>query len=290
MQATVIGHGADGANILQAPFATLKLFTPQPLPTGTVLDIEAQIATPTAPLTAFSELAARRPGLPNSFSYITDALAPLLTSDPATARDLLQQLPVIGPKFTSGLLFFIAAVKGGDVRDMLGKRTLNRLELLTPELVARLGRDLAALHQNFVESPLADWKAISLPFLFQNDAQPARMYFRQEDAGEQSSGEKSGLGGQRFVLDIHFSELGDVQFDGFIKQSDRAKSFELYMRSAAPLDAEFSQHIREIFEVTTQATGIGGRLTFQHGPEHFVVPQAKPSSFKPGDGTHRILA
>ena len=290
LQATVIGHEADGSNILHTDFATLKLFTAQPLPTGTTLDIQVE-RTPLSALAPLLADGARVPAAADNFAYLGRAIVQLMQSDPSTARDLLQPLPVVGPKFTSGLLSFIAAVKNGDVREVLNGRLIAQLETLAPGLVAQLTKDVAALHQNFADSPLADWKAVTVPFIFQNDLQPARLYFRKEDGDSSGTAvEKVGNAGQRFVLDVHFSELGDLQFDGFIKPAQGGKSFELYLRSSGPLDADFTQNVRSVFEATTQATGLTGNIVFQEGSEHFLRPQAAPRAPRPGDGAHTILA
>ena len=49
LQATVIGHGEDGSNIVHTPFATVKIYTDQPLPSGTNLIVTAEVTTQSAP-------------------------------------------------------------------------------------------------------------------------------------------------------------------------------------------------------------------------------------------------
>lgn len=274
--AMVIGHGEDGANILHTSFATLKLFTPQPLPTGTALEIQAEpgaTATMAQPITAFTNLAPRVAGA-HDFAYLADALGKLSNADPALMRELMSQLPVIGPKFVSGLVFFIAAAKHGNAREMLGLRNLSRLESLTPELVARLSKDLAAFQQGLTDSPLADWKPLPLPLIFGSAVEPARLYIRKEP--EESGSGAVGVvgGGHRFLLNLHFSEMGDMQFDGFVKSATASKTFDLVMRSEQPLEPQFSADIRQIFTDALSATGLAGQIVFQHGRDRFIAPEA----------------
>lgn len=291
--ASIIGHGEDGSNILHTPFATLKLFTPQPLPTGTTLTIEAKAESAPAPaanplLAAFSAVTPR-PTLPlPELSYITHAISQLMVSDPTLARELMAQLPTIGPKLTSGLLFFLTAVKQGNLRDLFNPRLGSRLETLAPEMMARLGRDISTWNQNFIESPLNEWKGVPLPLIFNQQAEPAYLYIRKEQDNNKQGGDAAAIG-QRFVIDITFSELGPMQFDGFVRH-DSIKSLELFLRSQDPLDTQFSEGIRQIFENALGSTGMSGQLVFQHGAERFIKPQARPQTPNEGGTAHTILA
>ncbi len=288
--ATVIGHGEDGVNILHTSFATLKLATPQPLPTGTALEVQAEpsIAPPPNLITTFADVAPR-PSLPaNDFAYIGNALQQLSTSDPTLMREVTSQFPAIGPKFVSGLLFFISAVKHGSVRELMGAKT-SRLELLTPELITRLGKDMSTLQQQYAESPLSDWKPLPLPLIFGSSAEPARLFIRKEP--EESAGGVEKIGsGHRFLLDLHLSELGDMQLDGFVRSEQSSKSFELVLRSAETLDSEISQDIRTIFSDALAATGLRGQIIFQQGAERFIKPSTIAAGGRNAAPPHTILA
>ena len=285
VQATVIGHSEDGANILHTEFATLKVFTPQPLPTGTVLDVKTQAMPMLQIAQATPVLLPRLPD--TNFTYISQALASLAQTDPATAQSLLAQLPVIGPKFTSGLLFFLAAVKSGNVRDILAVRDEDRLDALMPGLFTKLGKDIETLHQEFTNSPLTDWKAVQLPLIFGNEAYAAKLFIRDQEEGNKTAA-SAAITGHRFLIDIDFSEFGAVQFDGFVR--NQTKSLELCLRSSEPLDATIGNEIRQIFASALQTTGLTGQIAFQHGPERFVRPQMKPATGTEGGFAQTILA
>jgi hypothetical protein len=287
IQANVIGHGEDGSTILHTPFATLKIYTAQPLPTGTKLDIRAEIVArsgvdsittfPTAPQAA-----------PEDFDYLAQALSRLQTTDPDVMNALLNQLPSIGPKFTSGLLFFLTAVKGGDVRTLFNPRIQSRLETLSPTTLNRLGLDIDELHTQWTNSPLQDWKAVTLPLVWQQTVNPVRLYVRDDTGGgDKATAEAIG---QRFLLDLHLSALGDMQIDGFVRHTQKARSLELYLRAATPLEAGIIDGIRTIFEQSLGATGLTGHLVFQEGIEHFVRPALKPPASTSDGNANTILA
>ncbi len=289
-QGQIIGHGEDGSAILHTPFASLKLYTTQPLPTGTTLALAAEVDT--APVANTIPFFANLPAQPTttpapSFSYLAPALSMLSTLDPAIARAFTQQLPVIGPRLTSGLLFFLAAVKTGERRGMMNYQDISRLEAAAPNLLSQLSKDIRELNQQFTNPRLEDWKPIQLPLIFGQNVETAQLYIRKEP--EDSSGKIEKLGaGNRFLLDLNLSQLGPLQLDGFVRSGERGKSLELFLRSAEPLDATISQDIRDLFVNATQATGLKGNLVFQQGAEHFVTPEQKspPST----EGAHTILA
>ncbi len=289
--ATVIGHGEDGSNIIHTPFASLKVFTAQPLPSNTTLTITAEAATVTTPQipVAQAPIAAPQLPLPPNFQYLGPAISQLLASDPTIARELLLHLPVVGPRFTSGLLFFLAAVKGGDRRGVFNALEMGRMENAAPGLLTQFNRDMRELSQAFTNPPFDEWRPVHLPLVFGSQVETAKLYVRREPDESSNKIEKIS-GGNRFLLDLHLSELGDMQLDGFVRSGERGKSLELFLRSAQPLDEAISQDIRNLFVGATEATGMAGNIVFQQGAEHFVKPQPKPPT-PPRDGAkHTILA
>ncbi len=290
LHAAVIGHEADGANILHTKFATLKLYTAQLLPTGTSLTLKAEVieSTNLPLLTPLSSELQTITSLTRDWQHLGDALNILQTQDPALTREVLQHMPNLGPKLSSGLLFFMAAVKAGDVGDWLGKNTVSRLKAFAPDLIKRLDSDMAQMQQFYINSPLTQWSGIMLPMLFGHELQQARLYIRKDD--EANKNKSPNDCGQRFIIEIDTSHLGDLQFDGFVRSFEKNKAFDLVIRSSKPLNSEVSQGIRDVFENALQLTGLKGQLAFQQGVQHFVRPLASEQQPSSGDSAHTILA
>jgi len=286
---SVIGHEGDGANILQTKFATLKLYTPQPLPTGTTLLIHASPAeTQPAPLlTPLTSGMQTITDLTQDWQHVGEAVNSLQATNPALAADVLQQMPMIGPKLANGLLLFMAAIKGGDTAHWLGPRLMERLKQSAPDLLIRFESEITQMQQLFINSPLNQWSGLVLPMLFGNEMQQARFYLRKEE--EKKNGEDS-TRNQRFIIEVDMSQIGDLQFDGFIRSHDRNKSFDLVIRSSKPLNNEVSQGIRDIFDNAVQVTGLKGQLAFQQGSQHFVRPLADQQPPRAGESPNTILA
>lgn len=295
--AQVIGHDAEGANILHTSFASLKLYTSQPLPTGTTLVVEAHAEQPLhsaqantstneSEQTSSADLATpsstRKPE-----EALEEAVSWLLTTHPDAARDIRDRLPTPTSKLTSGLLFFIAAMRGGDVTALLGNRAARLLEVGAPSLYARVRQQLATTGDS---STIAaqPWSNFLIPLLHGQELQQVKLYVQREPEKERSR--SANAGGQRFVLEINLSQLGPMQLDGFIRNADRGKSFDLMVRTEIPLESSLTQEIRSIFESAIAATRLSGQVVFQTGAQHFFRPApAAPSQFG-GDSLQTILA
>lgn len=289
--AIVIGHERDGATVLHTRFGTLKTFLPQPLPTGTQLVVRAEPESTTAPIpattTPLSESMESVTSLAREWKQLSDTVQWLQQHDPTLFNALTQRLPGIGPKLTSGILFFLAAVKGGDIRQWLGTRVTDELEKKAPELLARLRGDMNQMQQLVAETPGRQWSIAMLPMFVEGQLEQARLFFRQEDAAEGETGKKGGRQ-HRFILEVDLSHLGNLQFDGFVRDGTQKRVFDLIIRSARHLPGEVTATILELFDNALKTTGYAGHLTFQQGSQYFVRPLA--SFTNDSSGTQPILA
>lgn len=292
--AVVIGTEADGATILHTRFGALKIFTPSPLPVGTQLMIDVTPETHTTPavstLPVTSENEETIANFARGWPALAEAAQWLRDNDPALARELAQQLPNAGPKLASGLLFFIAALKGGDVNELLGKRVIGKLDMMLSGVSGKLKRDTTQMQQLFTQSPMQHWSGVLLPIMVEGALEHARLYVRNEsEDSEEKTKSASGKGGsQRFIIEVDLSHLGDMQFDGFVQQKT-GNQFDLVIRTARPLDPTIGNDIRSLFEQALKTTGYKGYLHFQQGAQHFIRPLAELDNI-PTHDQHTILA
>ena len=289
LQAVVIGHEPDGGNVLHSNLGTIKLFTPRPLPVGSTLALavkpdETIAANPLAPANA----AITPPLTPRSRDWPlpSEPQQPVNSAEAPLSQPLLPQIPVANNALASGLLGFMAAVKSGDVRQWLGTRALEKLETDFPKLAARLKIDIDQMQDLWNNSPLQNWSSMLLPINVQGQIEHARLYIRDEDPSPDSA-QKTSSGGQRFIMEVNLSHLGDMQFDGFV-QSKTSKQFDLVIRTSRSIEPSLANEIRAIFETASHSTGYGGHLSFQRGEQHFVRPLAEMKGISCDQ--HTILA
>lgn len=289
--AVAIGKERTGEMVLQSPLGTMKLMLPRPIPIGSVVQIEIQPATPqpTPTTPTLSGSIEQATTLARDWPSLEDAMSWTQANDPALARSMVQAMPHIGPKLTSGLLFFIAAVKGGDLQQLVGAKTLKQLESKLPDIAARLKGDMVQLQQLFVDPPLQHWQTVMVPMFYDGQLEHARLFFRHDQQSEEGGAQGKQGKDQRFILEVDLSHLGEMQFDGFVRSTGRTKQFDLMVRNTRPLPSELMEQIRGTFDTAMQTTGLKGYLAFQTGAQHFVRPMAdRPETG--GQGPQPILA
>jgi hypothetical protein len=298
LSAQVIGHDAEGANILHTPLASLKLYTPQPLPTGTTLVVQWQGSAPNASANTATATSLTHPStttptgtVPDiTFDAVSEAYHSLLQSLPPSE---IRAMPIAQPlqpnQLASALLFLMTAIKGGDVTALFGKRARIQLEEAVPELLARVRQELTSAQLAHSDSTKLPWIHYTLPMPLGQEIQPIRIYIAN-DGGEQKTSTAAESEGQRFVVELQLSALGPMQLDGFVRKSERRRSFDLMIRTVQPLDDDVCHEIRSRFTSSMEAVGMHGQILFQVGSAHFVKPALATGRDDNPHGMQTILA
>ena len=268
--ATIIGQEADGATILHTPHGTLKTFLPQPLPTGTSLQLRITPQTDAA-YAAVTEEISSATQLMREWETLKETVQWAQSQEPLIGKVLLNNLPQVDNKLTSGLLFFIAALKGGDVQQWLGKNLSRALEVKGPDFLKKLKFDTAQMQQMLPEGQSQQWASANLPMVYQGELQMARLFYRRDQESSEEESQSNGAS-HRFIVEVGLSHLGDLQFDGFVRDGTKKRVFDLVIRSAKPLSDVIQNGIRSRFDEALSITGYQGYLTFQQGAQHFARP------------------
>lgn len=162
-------------------------------------------------------------------------------------------------------LFFIAAVRGGDLTQWLGNNAVDALRRGGKAgLLGRLGQEGSALNRLASEPVANDWRAMSLPMLFENQMHKVALYYKNDSESQQ----KDQQGKQtRFIFDLSLDALGKVQLDGLF----RAKRLDLIVRTLTPFSLAMQQDMRRIYSGALGETSITGDLSFQNSPAQWVT-------------------
>ena len=147
-----------------------------------------------------------------------EMLQTLARAAPQTAQSIANIMPSpanpaqLGP----ALLFFIAAVRGGDLSQWLGDRASDTLRTQkNGRVMSRLMGEGQTLSRIAGEALPQDWRAVNLPLLWQGDVQKMALYYKHERAN--SDDEISEIKGTRFVFDLALENMGKVQLDGLFR-------------------------------------------------------------------------
>lgn len=205
---------------------------------------------------------------------LEESAATLAELSPGAQQAVLQMLARPDTQLGANVLFFLAALRGGDIRSWLGDGPMRVLERLRPELAGRLGEEFSRLARLADEPGSNDWRVAAVPFADGEDVHRIRFLTRQspqeEDKGESGRG-------TRFLVDVELTRLGRLQLDGLVAKD--GKRVDLLVRSNQPLPGRMRDDIRVIFQEAAALTGLQGGVGFQAQPAGFVdVAAAVPAA------------
>lgn len=207
---------------------------------------------------------------PDLWPFMQDIQQSLMNASPQAATSANAAQTIIpnaaSPQnLGSAAMFFIAAIRSGDVQSWLGERAVNTLRKAGKgDILSRLGSELNALSRLSREPVSQDWRAFSIPLAWQNEIHKMVIHYRREDRSA-SEDEQRGGTKTRFVMDLSLSQMGKVQLDAlFIGQKENAIGrLDLVLRTEQSFSAAMKQQMREGYKKALQETQITGELSFQ---------------------------
>ena len=162
-------------------------------------------------------------------------------------------------------LFFLAAVRAGDLTQWLGGNAADALRRGGKSgLLGRLGQESAALNKLSSEAVSGDWRAASIPLMWENHMQRIALYYKNDPGNRQKDGQGKQM---RFIFDLNLDAMGKVQLDGLF----RAKRLDLIVRTLMPFSVSMQQDMRRIYAGALGETSIAGELSFQNNPAQWVT-------------------
>ena len=243
----VTGTDIAGNAIVRTNTAELILPTPRPLPVGSnlLLEVTGRLSSP-----ADRGLPPHALALSQRWEALQDALRATPTAQPTVA----QAIPQPGPQFTGALLFFIAALRAGDLRGWLGPDAARAVD--REGLLSRLTEEFGAMQRIASEPGGQDWRLFLLPVLSDEQLHQMRLFVRDNrDSAATDDKERE----TRFVIEVTFTKLGAFQFDGLA----RPKALDLVIRTERALPPGMRTEIAELFSDTTAALGLRGSVAFR---------------------------
>lgn len=307
---TVMEHSPAGlpiasitsSNIPELPQgAQIVLQTSHSVAAGTMLGVTA---TPVTPEQFVQQLqtpsfTATQTGAPPSY---LPPLVPLLSTawpaleealrvsdmfalpDAASALRSTIPAPSSPARLVPTVLFFLAALRMGNLEGWLGERNLETLKQSgRRDVIARLTSDFRSIARQAQEVLSGDWRGISLPLLNRDDIEMVQFFTRQqhiEDDDSRKNGDEPETGDDkttRFLLNLRLSRMGDVQIDGFLRHR---KTLDVFLRTRIPLPSDTRQDILRAFHDGLEQAGLsGGQIAFQTGEAHWThVPASSGQS------------
>ncbi|TCS63472.1 hypothetical protein [Varunaivibrio sulfuroxidans] len=284
LNAVVTNHTPQGQPIVQSQGAVMVLDTAATLSRGSTLSLTISSAPmfpkPSPGLHAQGAQGATSPTpLGQSWDVLDDVLSSLNRIDAEAARAFIHgALPRADKHFSATVLFFLSALRGGDIGLWLGDKTTALLKRTRPGALDKLNDVFKDNAHGAARPGPADWRAMAIPFFNGQQIEAIHLYMRRH--AQEEDDDDAHRGGVRFVFDLMLSRLGRLQFDGLVRPHENR--LDVIVRSESPLPDAIKAEMSEIFAQSGALERLNGALGFQSDPPHFVnKEETKPSPSGP---------
>ncbi len=213
-----------------------------------------------APSQPASALAREWPALAEAIEAIQGAAG-------AAPQALQAVLPQAGPNLPATLLFFVAALRRGEIGGWLGRLPVEALAAAgRRDLVDRLGDDFAHLSRLAYEGKSDDWRGIFIPFYDGERVQQIQLFLRRRKQRQREGEDEQPT--TRFIFQFDLSRLGPMQLDGLAAPG----RLDLIVRSQRALPREITNRATELFSAARADLKLAGDIGFQTVSEFPVAP------------------
>jgi hypothetical protein len=285
IQATVTGSTQAGETLLQTPSGTtLQLSTTIPLAQGIKFTFEVGPIShrgAAIPQISNTEEPAPLATLARNWSSLQQIYSLLGESPEASGITALfghhatqaQSGAGINPQaISTGLLVFIAALRGGDFRGWLGRDNVSKLEDNGHgSLIRKAEGEFLSLGKQFGETQPGQWQTLFFPLAVHGQVEQVR-FFLKRDKKQKNDREGTTEDDTRFIVELDLSQMGELQLDGFVRKDPKSLEFDLYVRTRTQLDDAIRHDIFTIYNQMAELTGYKGQLAFQTVQEFPVRP------------------
>jgi hypothetical protein len=199
---------------------------------------------------------------PAPWPGLEDIYQTLAQSAPQAARAFASVLPAPAAPANMGAaaLFFIAALRAGDIQGWVGEKALETLRRAARSgLIDRLTQEGRALQGVAGREPASaqEWRSLPLPLFWEGDIHRIALHYRQE----RQEGEPGKAGGSktRFIFDLELDHMGKVQIDGLF----HAARLDVILRTEEVFSQAAQAQMRRLYAEALKQTRITGELSFQ---------------------------
>lgn len=207
----------------------------------------------------------------------------LQQTSPQTAQAVSNTIPnpANPAAMAPAILFFVAAMRGGDIQSWLGEKALEILRRAgKADISGRLTREASTLARMAAEPVSQDWRTLSLPLYWNGDVQKLQLYYRHDRPPQKDDKDTPEKQGTRFIFDLALDRMGNVQLDGLHRPANAATTdaainakngrLDLILRTVRPVSDTMQQKMRQTYYSALTQAGIHGELQFQGTPERFL--------------------
>jgi len=213
------------------------------------------------------------PNILSSWPAMEESLAALLGTNAAAAASLAAKTAQGGSTLTNSLLFFLKAAGMSGNANWIGEEVEKALSRSSQRALGNLRSDLNQM-ANIAGETIGEWRPILIPLDARGGDVPLaalllgqRQDINPDDQGDNfESSPQDKDQAQRFILQVQFSVLGDIQLDGQISK----QVFDLTVRSKIDLPQGLQKDAADLFYASLAANEFAGSIDFLEQNEFSV--------------------
>ena len=251
------------------------------IPLGTQIELNITKSTNITPITAQIIIGHNSFVSPDIWPIMQEITQALAQVNPAVTKAFsnIMPNPAAPVQLGSAALFFLAAMRSGDVQSWLGGKAIELLKQAgKSELITRLGGEFSALNRMSNDNT-QEWRSLSLPLAWQDEIHKSVIHYRKEGSQDGSEHENERASKTRFVMNLNLSQMGKIQLDGlFVGDPDGAGRLDLILRTEQSFSAAMKMEMRQKYKAALDETTFTGELAFQDNPEQWVNITANAKS------------
>lgn len=162
-------------------------------------------------------------------------------------------------------LFFMAALRSGDLSGWLGDRNIDVLRRAGKGgQLDKLMGEFSRLKTQMESISTQDIRSFAFPLLFQDELKLAYLHIKKDTSDDLAEDQKGKI--TRFVLDIEFDRIGPVQLDMLY----RPGILDTILRTELPLSMAMRTEMEDMYKKALSTTRTSGSLLFQNDPHAWV--------------------
>jgi hypothetical protein len=162
-------------------------------------------------------------------------------------------------------LFFMAALRSGDLSGWLGDRNIDVLRRAGKGgQLDKLMVEFSRLKTQMESISTQDIRSFAFPLVFQDELKLAYLHIKKDTSDDLTEDQKGKT--TRFVLDIEFDRIGPVQLDMLY----RPGILDTILRTELPLSMAMRTEMEDMYKKALSSTRTSGSLLFQNDPHAWV--------------------
>lgn len=205
-----------------------------------------------------------------NWSILQDAIETIAQVQPSLAQAIVASVPSPAQptQMMPSILFFMAAIKGGNLGEWIGEKGLKILESSgSDKLLSQIKTESQVMARLGSDTQGAEWKSYALPLGHEGDMFKMALHVRDDGGRNNADTDKNAHDTTRFIFDLKLPRMGALQLDGLFQnalhsQNSSQGQLDVVLRTENHFSKAMRQEMRKIYASAMEKSRLYGELHF----------------------------